>query len=132
MREWSFLSNDQVKSVSRLLRKESVAFRSNDGTKYLGYLDKNKKVIAVVGYKDMGKNHVRFKVDWVHPNYRGNGYYKKLFSTRIKYVKDFFPNLVKISAYCTEKSVNVYIENGFQASGKNGHGHTFVIKHTTK
>ena len=108
-------------------KKEGVSFTpTKNQTKYIARLILD-KVIGFVGY-EIQTGGVRFKSDYVHPNYRGNGYYQELFDYRM----NLFANEKRITAYCTNKSLSTYLRNGFKATNTNKNNVTYVIREYEK
>ena len=58
-------------------------------------------------------NRIKFMDDWVHPDYRNKGIYRKLWDIRMSYTKDNFTNHL-IYAWCKETSLPLFIEKGFK------------------
>lgn len=102
-----------------LMQRERVATRHLPGTEYLGmYI--NGELIGVVGWMKI-KNVTRYKTDYIHPNHRGNGYYKELFMARDALVNG------TVSAFCTSMSLPVYLNNGFEKLRERD-GITYVVR----
>lgn len=117
----------EIKHLINNAKKENISFTpTKNETKYIGYFVKN-IVIGFVGY-EIQTAGVRFKSDYIHPNYRGNGYYQELFNYRM----DIFRNEKKISAYCTIKSLSTYLKNGFEIVSTNKKRITYVIRTNEK
>ena len=110
---------------ANLLRKERVAIKKDDiKTDYLGLAD-GIKIVGMVGWQEIGKDHIRFKTDYIKKDYRGGGRYTELWNERWKEVKQKYDPKV-ISAYCTEMSLPKYIKEGFSPHGKGKNGIVYV------
>ncbi|MBT6230480.1 MAG: hypothetical protein HOI47_27880 [Candidatus Scalindua sp.] len=110
---------------SSLLRKERVAIKRDDvKTSYLGLAD-GIKVIGIVGWQEIGKDHIRFKTDYIKTEYRGGGKYTELWNARWKEVQEKYDPSV-ISAYCTKMSLPKYLKEGFSPQGKGKNGIVYV------
>ena len=69
-----------------------------------------------VGWCNMSflpENTLKFEDAFVHPDYRGQGIYRKLWDTRWEYVNENLKGM-KIIAYCKPITVNFYQEKGFK------------------
>ena len=106
----------------RQFTRERVDSKVIEGTQYLGAIVKN-KLVGVVGWLKIG-NVLRYKSDCVSPNFRGNGIYQMLFEERDKYCKNMAVR--KVTAFCTDKSVNTYLRHGFCSIRVGKNGITFV------
>jgi GNAT superfamily N-acetyltransferase len=65
-------------------------------------------VIGFVGYMEVAGS-IRFKSDWVDPDWRGQGVYAELFKKRM----ELFDDTQTLTAFCTPMSLPTYIRNGF-------------------
>ena len=59
------------------------------------------------------ENTIKFEDAFVHPDYRGQGIYRKLWDTRWEYVNENLKGM-KVIAYCKPITVNFYQEKGFK------------------
>ena len=100
----------------KMLSKESVDFKDNGKTVYIGYFEDD-LIVGVVGYQWIG-NKIRYKTDGVRKTHRNLGIYKKLFKYRDSICKPM--KAKSITAFCTNKSVGTYIKNGFCIKKTNG------------
>lgn len=115
------------------LRKNRVAIDKHDiKTQYcmasvdLKRMFDDYKPVAVVGWMEMSKGHIRYKTDFVLEKYRGKKIYSDLWKLRDYYT--FISKPDKISAYCTEMSLPKYIKEGFEVQSVGKNGITYVIK----
>lgn len=108
---------------SRLMKLERVPLR-DDGTALIGAYD-GARILGVVGYKTMGRV-LRYKTDWVHPNYRGQGIYRLLWYTREAACED----AKHVTAFCTPMSLPMYLSHGFTAVRTTSTGITFVRRNS--
>ena len=77
--------------------------------------------IAMIDGKEVGwcnmtflpENTLKFEDAFVHPDYRGQGIYRKLWDTRWEYVNENLKGM-KVIAYCKPITVNFYQEKGFK------------------
>ena len=104
------------KHFGRAMRRESVAIKKSDNkTKYLG-LWFGGELIGVVGWQNIGENHIRYKTDYVMTRFRKMGFYKHLWISRENATLQDNPKV--ISAYCTRSSIGQYLKNGFKTEQK--------------
>jgi hypothetical protein len=111
-----------------LMLKERVAVKNLPGTVYIG-VRVNNMLVGVAAYHING-NSIRYKTDFMLPNYRGLGLYKKLFQHRERLVIDHAHNSMQsviVTAFCTPMSLPVYLKNRFIAESEKN-GITFVRK----
>ncbi|MGE6754188.1 GNAT family N-acetyltransferase [Rossellomorea sp. NPDC071047] len=66
-----------------------------------------------------------FKSDYVRGEYRRRGIYRKLFETRLNYVKKF--NVRKIKASCTKMSLGCFLSYGFKKTESRSTKYTDVL-----
>ena len=85
-------------------------------------------IVGFVGWMDVMGGALRYKSDWVHPDWRGLGIYSALFAERLKQTATDR----EINAYCTSMSLPVYLKNGFKTQTVLKRGSTYVILNTTK
>lgn len=110
-------------------RKEGVQMKADNGkTSYLGIYNLH-HLIGFVGWMIIG-NKIRYKADFVFINFRGKGVYSKLWEKRDEVVLEIMRNngYKEITAYCTSKSLPMYIKNGFKKVSVSDTGITFVVK----
>lgn len=58
------------------------------------------------------------KSSWVHPDWRGQGIYNRLFEERLKIAQEY--GVKVLTATVTEKSYNTHIRHGFKEIGRRG------------
>lgn len=109
----------------RELVKERVAIKKHDpATKYLCYMN-GIHPVAIVGWQVIKDGHIRFKTDYVRPNFRGKGLYSALWEYRMNLIfKEYNPHT--ITAYCTEMSLPKYLKEGFLTRSVGKTGITYV------
>ena len=85
------------------------------------------QIVGFVGSMSLNSDSsvMRFKSDWVDPDWRKQGIYKILFDIRDKSIK---PNVCEVNAFCTQLSLPMYKSRGFEVVTVNGRGSTFVKK----
>lgn len=116
---------EDIKTLSSKANAENVSVKSDAKTKYIaGYI--NGGLVGFVGYMEM-KNTIRYKSDYVIPICRGKGVYKTLWKERDKVVEKEY-GLIEKTAFCTPKSINTYLKNGFQKIKINNNGYWYVKK----
>lgn len=114
---------EDLKPLSAL-KKESVDFHKTPNTTYLGaFIEGN--LVGCVGFSIM-KNTLRYKTDGVIYRYRNNGIYSELFRRRDEICSKIA--VKKITAFCTSKSLYMYLKNGFKIERKLKNSITFVSK----
>lgn len=102
------------------LEKEGLDFKYYPKAVYLGaFVDG--KLVGCVGLQRVGKA-MRYKTDGVLPAYRGRGIYSELWKAR-----EVMNSEGTVTAYCTAKSLPMYLNHGFEALSVNKkNGVTFV------
>jgi len=117
--------NQVYEILSKYMKKEQVAI-SKTKPKNIYYIGafKNGNLIGCVALQKIG-NKIRYKTDFIMPNYRTNGIYKKLFNAREK-VKQFKYNDLAVTAYCSKNSINTFLSNGFKIKKELKNGIKFV------
>ena len=98
---------DDTKPFHNEMKKEHVDTKSTPNTRYFGVYVGG-ELAGFVGVMDKGVGLVRFKFDYVRPEFRGKGLYNALFQYRLEKYRDR-----KISAFCTNMSVGTYKRYGF-------------------
>ena len=119
----------QVAKLKSFAEKESVQMKPDEGkTKYIGGYNLH-HIIGFVGWMVVG-NKIRYKADYVFHNFRGKGIYTRMWKGRdevvLKYMKEH--GIKEITAYCTKKSLPMYLKNGFVEQSVSKSGITFVRK----
>lgn len=100
------IKHEDTKPLHRYMRKSRVATSHTHNTKYIGaYIEDI--LVGVVGYF-VNNGVARYKYSIVHPNYRGQGIYRKLFEYR-----DSVVDCSVTTAYCTENSLPMFLKSGF-------------------
>ena len=74
------------------------------------------KPIGFAGASVSG-NKARLKSDFIHPNYRGNGYHQELFKARMDTLTK--EGVTSFDAFCTPLSLPTLLKNGFSEEKKN-------------
>ena len=100
------------------LQKEKVDFHVTPNTTYLGAFVDN-KIVRCVAFAIIGST-LRYKTDGVLKEYRGNGIYSRLYDARELICKGIIKK--RTTAFCTDKSIGMYLSRGFvkQSTLKNG------------
>lgn len=107
-----------IKRFSALMKREQVDVKYYPTAKYLGGFIDGVKIAGWVGWQPMkNTDHIRFKTDYVMPDYRRKGIYRRLFDERMVQVLELKPK--KLSAYCTEKSLPLFLTYGFEYRSQN-------------
>lgn len=107
---------DELKPIS-VMTKEGVALHDNGSTLYIGCFDGD-KIVGVVGFQRLGSK-MRYKTDYVRPEYRGRGIYSMLFKHRDMICTRMGCKV--FTAFCTKMSAATYLRNHFKKkSEKNG------------
>lgn len=114
---------EELKHLKGKAAKEGVVMDAK--TDYIVF-EVQKQIVAFAGYMPLNSDGsvIRFKSDWVHPDWRKQGIYKIIFDARLAGVKAF--DVCEINAFCTKMSLPVYLANGFETVMVNGRGSTFV------
>ena len=73
----------------------------------------DKKEVGWCNMSFLPENTLKFEDAFVHPDYRGQGIYRKLWDTRWEYVNKNLKGM-KVIAYCKPITVNFYQEKGFK------------------
>ena len=110
-------------SLYRYMKSEKVAFKLNDGTKYIGAI-KDNMIRGCVRYMRMKNGDMRYKTDYVLSEHRGNGIYHTL----CDYREATCIESERITAFCTEMSLRSYLMMGFKKISVSDSGITFVEK----
>lgn len=113
--------DEVLNCLSKFMRRERVAFNSNDDASYIAAFSGN-IMVGVVGWQFVGET-LRYKAAFVMPEFRNHGIYAELWKRREKATADFKG---KISAFCTPLSLPYFIKNGFAVVSKRKNGITFV------
>ena len=111
-----------IQPLAKYARKEHVIINYFKGSIWLAAKKNNRLVGCVCCQKK--KDKARFKGDFVLPEYRNEGIYRSLFEARNWLIRGL--HLKEISAFCTQMSIILYLENGFQVISKK------VLKDKTK
>ena len=74
---------------------------------------KDHKEVGWVNMAFLPDNTIKFEDAYVHPNYRGQGIYRKLWERRWDYVTSHCKGM-RVVAYCKPKSINLYMEKNFE------------------
>ena len=121
------IDHDWVYSLFRkeLLSSRVAITRQDTKTKYLAFMN-GIHPVGIVGYFDMGNGHVRLKTDYVRENFRGQGVYSNLFTSRLILIFREL-NVSVLTAYCTPMSLPKYLKEGFVAMSERN-GITYVKK----
>ena len=103
------------------LRKERVAIKKYDiKTHYLCIME-GIQVIGIVGWQELGTNHIRLKTDYIKKDYRGKSCYSLLWTARMKAIFEMYSPAV-MSAYCTPMSLPKYKKEGFIVTRESDNG----------
>lgn len=114
---------EDIKHLVAKANKESVSVKKDDKTTYItAFL--NGEIIGFVGYMEI-KDAIRYKSDYVIPICRGKGIYHLLWDERDKIIRSKYGEVEK-TAFCTPKSINTYLKNGFEKVKLNSNGYWFV------
>lgn len=114
---------EDIKHLASKANKENVAVKKDDKTKYIAAF-LNGEIIGFVGFMEI-KDTIRYKSDYIIPFCRGKGIYHLLWEERDKVVKNKYGEVEK-TAFCTPKSINTYLKNGFEKVKTNNNGYWFV------
>lgn len=98
---------DEIKPLIAKGKKERVTFANPDGATWWGCFYDDVIIGCVCSVRKKGS--IRFKSDYVLPDYRRGGVYKRLFSMRLSEGT----NVTK-TAFCTPCSLSLYLKNGFK------------------
>jgi len=123
----------QISKFKSLAEKEQVQIKKDKGkTRYLGAYNYH-HLIGFAGWAIIGEK-IRYKADFVYKKWRGMGVYTKLWEARekevLKIIKD--KEIKSITAYCTKRSLPMFLKNGFNVVSKQKNGITFVEKKIKK
>jgi len=77
--------------------------------------------VAIIDGKEVGwcnmsflpNDVLKFEDAFVHPDYRGQGIYRKLWDTRWKYVSASYKGK-KVISYCKPSTYKFYVDKGFE------------------
>lgn len=120
------IEHDEVyQRLASYLRKERVAIKKYDkNSHYLCIMD-GIQLVGVVGWQELGTNHIRLKTDYIKKDFRGQGLYTMLWNARIEKIFEMYSPAV-MSAYCTSMSLPKYKKEGFTVTrmGDNGIAYT--------
>ncbi|MDR2084346.1 MAG: GNAT family N-acetyltransferase [Bacteroidales bacterium] len=117
---FDFVSADELYSrLGKQFRNSRIAFRLNDGCKYIAAFDEN-KLVGCVGFQRIGET-MRYKIDFVLPEYRKKGIYTKLWELR-----EIQNKCSETSAFCTEFSLGMFLKNKFEIHNVKKNGISFV------
>lgn len=120
------IEHDEVyQRLATYLRKERVAIKKYDEKSYYLCIMDGIQLVGVVGWQELGTNHIRLKTDYIKKDYRGQGLYTMLWNARIDKIFEMFSPAV-MSAYCTPLSLPKYKKEGFTVTrmGDNGIAYT--------
>ena len=93
------------------IRKEGVTMADPAGAVWFGAYCQEELIGVACGVMNNKTGTVRFKSDYVAPEYRRQGVYKKLFKARMEWAK---LNGGKIAtAFCYDASLGMYANQGF-------------------
>ena len=101
----------KIKCLKKNAQKDHVVIDDFNNCTWFGAKIGNDFYVGCAGLVIKGKN-LRFKGDFVSPNFRNQGIYRKLFEYRMNYTEKL--NFNKITAFCTPMSLSVYLANGFK------------------
>lgn len=116
-----------VAKFKSFAEKEHVQMKEDDTVYFGAYI--GDKLIGFAGYKIVGKK-VRYKADYIFNRFRRKGVYSKIWEERDKEVFELLKRkgFREINAFCTSKSVGMYLKNNFKQVSKNENNITFVRK----
>lgn len=107
------------------LEREGLDFKYYPNAVYLGaFVDD--QLVGCVGFQRVGKS-MRYKTDGVLPAYRGYGIYSALWKAR-----EEMNSAVTVTAYCTAKSLPMYLNHGFEALSVNKKNGVTFVKRVSK
>lgn len=109
---------EELKHFKAKANKEGVVM--DNSTTYLAFFV-NGMPVGFVGWMHV-LGSLRYKSDWLMPEWRGQGIYKLLFAERDKILSA----QEDITAYCTQMSLPVYLANGFEVQKVLERGSTMV------
>ena len=111
--------------LGKEMRKERVAIKKIDeNTKYLCWMN-GAHVVGAVGWQVMKNNHIRLKSGFVRLLFRGKNIYSQLWDARLSLILEKHNPLV-LSAFCTPKSLPLFLKRGFIAEKPPKKGITYV------
>lgn len=104
---------------SRLVAKElGMRIWDDPNREWIVVLDDEKPIAcASIEFMKTG-DKAAMKSGWVHPDYRGQGIYDKMFSMRMDIAKE--RGVQVLTATITEKSRNTHFRYGFRKVGNRG------------
>lgn len=72
------------------------------------------EVVGHIYMKIEKDNRIKFLDAWVHPDFRRQGIYRKLWETRWEYVNENYKGH-QVYAWCKDESLQLLVEKGFVA-----------------
>ena len=93
-------------------------------TRWFGFYVKKKLVAFSALF--IKKNVCRLRSSFIHPNYRGNGFYWIMLKHRMDIAKN--EGCKKITGYCNKHSLAVCLRLGFEAGKLNRNNTTYIQK----
>jgi GNAT superfamily N-acetyltransferase len=123
---------DEIKHLKSEVSKDGVSLKDVPDSYYWAAIAESGDIIGIVGaIRNKGSATVRYKAAWVHPEYRKRRIYKILFLRRHRFFREQ-GGVTKITAFCTDNSLNLYKKLGFKEGNRNRAGNIHVVKEFKK
>ncbi|WP_175990565.1 GNAT family N-acetyltransferase [Bacillus sp. Marseille-Q1617] len=115
----------EVEPLIKLARKEGMRVHDVPGSVWF-YAKVDGEMAGFVScYIREKHGKAVFKSDYVREGYRRRGIYRKLFETRLAYVRNFNVKLIKAS--CTKMSLGCFLSYGFTKTETRSRKYTDVV-----
>ena len=104
---------------AKVRRELGGAMSSDENYTWWVAIDDNSQVAGFVAV-EIKDNKAVFHHGYVAPDHRDNQVYRSLFLERLKYTKD---RVIKIKVTVAQSNVDIFLENGFVETKRNGQYH---------